>query len=238
MFHCLEKIENKYLSHYFRTFFAPRSHIYHRCLSCNWLRLLRNETEGNTFKSWKSIYLEVCMLSLWGLGSHLLSSLGMNSTVALTFCKPIVHSTVGTIRTLKIMQIQPLEARASSILLITYLLSTVVENCTTQCFIKQMWMHSGSFIAGVFILPTCTHNRSNTIHLIFPKLNYKFLVITASPWLWPLTNSDSWVNNHVTTTSSKGAPLIWESLFLLSYFCSNIFTLININTLYLMGEKK
>lgn len=63
---------------------------------------------------------------------------GDESIAALTFSKPIVHSTLPTTRTLKIMQIQPLEARASSLLLMTYVLSTVVENCTTQCFIKQM----------------------------------------------------------------------------------------------------
>lgn len=125
-------------------------------------------------------------------------------------------SSLPTTRVLQSMQIQPLyHGRPSSTLPITYLLSTVVKSCTTQSFIKQMWMNSSLFI--VKCLPRCTHSRNNTLHLIFPKLNYKFLVITTFSWLWPLTNTDRWVNRQVTTTLSKGVQLILRVHFLLLF---------------------
>lgn len=42
------------------------------------------------------------MLSLWGPGSHLLSSLEMSSIAALTFSMLIVHSSLPTARALKL----------------------------------------------------------------------------------------------------------------------------------------
>lgn len=102
----------------------------------------------------------------------------------------------------------PLET-GTSLVLITYLLSTVVENTITQCFGKQMWIHTVLFIPWVLFLPRCTNNRSDTAHLFFPKLNYKFLFFTASQWLWPLTNTvrqlgQWWCDNHMEQKCSFG----------------------------------
>lgn len=72
----------------------------------------------------------------------------------------------------------PLEATGSSMLLITYMQSTKVESCTTQCFSKQMWVQAADSLFDC--VPKCTHNRSNTVHLLLPKVNYKVLVFCCT----------------------------------------------------------